>query len=543
MKVCKDCLHFGNEFKGFCRLTNTCVGSLYSCDSWKPSLETIKHIRPVFLFNSVTLDLDKVIKAIYDFSNHSVLVIGDIMLDEYIFGSVDRISPEAPIPVLDVKRKTHTLGGAANVVNNLVALGAKVYIAGVMGNDATGECLKSEFKKLDIATNGIFCDPNRPTTKKTRIIALGHQMIRMDYESRNEINRNLEDKIINYFKDVFPVCDIVLISDYAKGVVTNRILNEVITTCKNYKPVLIDPKGKDFKKYKGATGITPNSKEASIASNCEDVDLAGKKLFDELKLSAVFITKGKRGISLFEKEKPPVHIPAMAREVYDVSGAGDTVLSTLGLGIVSGLTYPESVVLANIAAGMVVGKFGTSTISQAELLDNIVGIVPPSKIKKRRELKQVIDYLKTQGKKIVFTNGCFDLLHIGHIHFLKESKKLGDILIVALDSDESVRNIKGNGRPVINQIERAQILSALDCVDYVTIFSSKELNFLLKELRPDILTKGSNYRKEQIIESEIIESFGGKVVLIPITKGVSSSKIIHNIINNYSAYPNTGLHC
>ncbi len=392
--------------------------------------------------------------------------------------------------------------------------------------------IKDEFKRLNVNIDGLFTDTSRPTTKKTRVMAINQQMIRLDYEKREEISRDLEDKINAYIKDNLSIFDAILVSDYAKGVVTRGILTEVIK--KKDGLILIDPKGRDFSKYKGATAITPNIKEAILASGFEDIEKAARKFLDELDLKVVFITRGKRGISLFERGRPPIHVPARAREVYDVSGAGDTVLATLGLSIASGLTYFEAALLANIAAGIVVGKVGTATVTQEELLDALVSDMPfsASKIKEINQLKQIVNYLKAQGKRIVFTNGCFDLLHVGHIHLLKESKRLGDILIVAIDDDESVRRLKGEARPVINQFERAQILSALDCIDYVTIFSTDQLKDLIKEIRPDILTKGSDYKKEDVVGREIVEGYGGRVALIPVAEGISSSKIINNIVNN-----------
>ncbi|MDL1972342.1 MAG: D-glycero-beta-D-manno-heptose-7-phosphate kinase [Deltaproteobacteria bacterium] len=478
------------------------------------------------------IDLEKIITAIHHFSDLRLLVVGDVMLDEYLWGNVERISPEAPVQVVDIRRQNFTLGGAANVVNNLISLGSNVYVAAVIGNDDAGEIIKDEFKRLNVNIDGLFTDTSRPTTKKTRVMAINQQMIRLDYEKREEISRDLEDKINAYIKDNLSIFDAILVSDYAKGVVTRGILTEVIK--KKDGLILIDPKGRDFSKYRGATAITPNIKEAILASGFEDIEKAARKFLDELDLKVVFITRGKRGISLFERGRPPVHVPARAREVYDVSGAGDTVLATLGLSIASGLTYFEAALLANIAAGIVVGKVGTATVTQEELLDALVSDTPfsASKIKEINQLKQIVNYLKAQGKKIVFTNGCFDLLHVGHIHLLKESKRLGDILIVAIDDDESVRRLKGEARPVINQFERAQILSALDCIDYVTIFSTDQLKDLIEEIRPDILTKGSDYKKEDVVGREIVEGYGGRVALIPVAEGISSSKIINNIVNN-----------
>jgi len=533
MKVCRNCLHW--ESKGLCKLTGCGVGGLWTCENWKPNLHVIRSLKPIFVLNSVPVDLEKIMSAITHFSNHAFLVIGDLMLDEYLWGDVERISPEAPVQIVNIKSQNHTLGGAGNVVNNLASLGVKVYVASVIGNDTIGTALKNELEKIKVNTDGLFFAADRPTTKKTRVIALNQQMMRLDYETRKEISEDLENKIITYIEDNLPLFDAILVSDYAKGVLTTRILGKIITICKHSnKLILVDPKGKEFTKYKGATAITPNKKEALIASGLENLEEAGKKFLSELDLEAVFITRGKGGISLFTKDNSPINVSARVKEIYDISGAGDTVLATLGLAITSGLTYFEATMLANIAAGIVIGKVGTATVSQEELLDVLVGDMPllPSKVLEIKRLKQVVNYLKAQGKRIVFTNGCFDLLHTGHIHLLKESKKLGDILIVALDTDESVRILKGNSRPIIGQAERAQILSALDCVDYVTIFSTDELKHLIKGLKPDILTKGADYKKEEVVGKDIVEGYGGEVILIPTLQGISSSRLISKIINN-----------
>ena len=522
-------------------MTGKGAGSLWTCSNWKPSVQLIRGLKPTFVFNSVPIDLDRIVTAITHFSDRDLLVVGDIMLDEYLWGEVERISPEAPVQVVDIQRQSYTLGGSGNVVNNLVALGAKVHVSGVIGNDSIGDVLKNELQRMEVGTDGIFFDPNRRTTKKTRIIAANQQVVRLDYETRARITDGLENKIITYVKDNLPIFDAILISDYAKGVLTRRLLAEIIIACKDQdKPILVDPKGSDFSKYRGATAITPNKKEAAMASGLVtgSVEEAGDKFLSELNLEAVLITKGKEGMSLFIKGESPFHIPARVKEVYDVSGAGDTVLASFGLALSSGLTHLEAAILANVAAGIVVGKVGTATASQEELLGALVGDIPFafSKIRERHELKQVVNYLKAQGKTIVFTNGCFDLLHTGHIHLLKESKKLGDILIVALDTDESVRRLKGNNRPIISQNERAQILSSLDCVDYVTIFSTDELKDLIGDLKPDILTKGSDYQKEEVVGKEIVERHGGKMALIPITEDTSSSKIISNILNKVPSF-------
>lgn len=483
--------------------------------------------------------LETIESIISDFSNRTLLIIGDLIIDEYLWGKVERISPEAPVQVVDIENQSYTLGGAGNVINNLVSLGAKIHAVGVVGMDENGRLLQDELQRLNVETGGILSDGSRRTSKKTRVVGGGQQILRIDWETRRDIHKNLEDMVIHYARDYIPVCDAVLISDYAKGVLTTRVLNEVISNCNTHqKPVLVDPKGKDFGKYRGATIITANKKEAAMAAgtdiNSEDeLVQVGRKMLRDLKLRAALITRGKEGMSLFVKDESPLHIPAQVKEVYDVSGAGDTVLAVLGLGIACGCSYADASYLANMAAGFVVGKIGTATITQDELMEVVAKRISPAqfKIKGLRELTHIVGHLKAQGKKIVFTNGCFDILHTGHISLLKESKVLGDILIVALDSDDSVRKIKGKGRPIISQNERIQIIASLDCVDYVIVFSTDSLCDLLRELNPHILTKGSNYERGEVMGREIVEAYGGEVKLIPVIKGISTSEIIGNIIS------------
>jgi D-beta-D-heptose 7-phosphate kinase/D-beta-D-heptose 1-phosphate adenosyltransferase len=487
------------------------------------------------------LSLEKAKSIISSFSDRTLLVLGDLMIDEYLWGIVDRISPEAPVQVVDVQNRSYVLGGAGNVVNNLVSLGAKVFVSGVIGQDRNGELLQGELKRLGVKIDGLFVDNIRRTTKKTRIVADGQQVLRIDWETKRDIPPGLEEKIITYVGDTVSRYDAVLISDYGKGVLTGWVLQEVIVACRTQrKRVLVDPKGKEFGKYRGASIITANRKEAAIASgiaidNEDTLVRVGQGFLKDLELEAALITRGKEGMSLFVHDQSPIHIPAHVREVYDVSGAGDTVLALLGLGTASYLSWLEASYLANMAAGIVVGKIGTASISGDELVDLLATRTPTPriKIKDLQELKHIVGYLKAKGKSIVFTNGCFDLLHVGHIDLLRKSRAIGDVLIVALDSDESVRKLKGNQRPIISQEERAHILAALDCVDYVTIFPVNSLRDLLRELRPNILTKGSNYRKEEVVGGEILESYGGQVALIPITEGISTSGIISDILKEH----------
>lgn len=475
---------------------------------------------------------------ISQFEQCKIIVVGDLMIDEYLWGAVDRISPEAPVPVVSVGRNSYTLGGAGNVINNLVSLGAQVSVTSVIGTGANADLLLKTLADMDIDTSGLFRDPHRPTTKKTRIIAANQQVLRIDREATGPITEKAISHICNFLAKHISGHHAILISDYGKGLFSSSVLKRLIDLANHYnKPILVDPKGLDFQKYAGASIITPNKKEASFAAGIDIKDAdslmtAGKKLLTGIPVKNVLITCGKDGMALFEEGKAPYVISAKARQVFDVSGAGDTVLAVVGMAVAAGLPLAQGAALANIAAGIVVGKVGTAPIEKEEFQEALNR--SESRLKKLRDLSaltSLVNNLKAESKKIVLTNGCFDLLHAGHIRFLAKAKAMGDVLIVALDTDESVRSIKGEGRPILGEKERVQIISALDSVDYVTVFSSDKLFDLLKALRPDILTKGSNYTGESVRGHEIVEQFGGRVDLVPITEEVSSSRIINQIKN------------
>ena len=471
------------------------------------------------------------------FDQCHLLVVGDLMLDQYLWGDVDRISPEAPVQVVSVKKEDYAMGGAGNVVNNIVALGGKVSAAGVIGTGRNGQFLLDMFNELGVDTEGIIKEPGRATTQKTRIIAANQHVLRIDRETKKEISASTLEHLAQFIEKKIPDVDLVLISDYGKGLITKNLLSRVIVSAKKHnKQTVVDPKGLDFSKYSGVSLLTPNKKEAALASGVEiddqpSLERAASKMFENVSLGKLLITCGKDGMVLFEPDKAPFHVRAEARQVFDVSGAGDTVLAVLGLAVASGASIQECIKIANTAAGIVVGKVGTATVSKQELLQAMKtdshGL--PAKYKDLSELPALIKDLKKKGQRLVLTNGCFDLLHAGHIMLFSASKHMGDILIVAIDDDESVKTLKGPGRPVINANERVRILSALDAVDYVVVFSSRELIRLIEIIQPDILTKGSNYTTTQVFGRERVEALGGQVVLIPVTEDVSSTRIIDTI--------------
>ncbi|ACL04515.1 rfaE bifunctional protein [Desulfatibacillum aliphaticivorans] len=473
------------------------------------------------------------------FSSCRVLVVGDMMIDEYLWGEVSRISPEAPVQVVEVKKTTSTLGGAGNVVNNLTALGAKVSVAGVMGGGKAGDLLNGKLTALGVNTEGLLVDQGRATTRKTRVIGANQQMLRIDRESKQEISEEQVQAIVRFAQNQIPQCDLVIASDYGKGVLTRSLMEELAKICKTAgKALIVDPKGMDYSKYKGATCITPNKKEASQASGVEikdqaSLERAAAKLLEIAGAEKILITLGKDGMALFSPGEEPFRVHAQARQVFDVSGAGDTVISVLGLSLAAGASYKTAAALANTAAGIVVAKVGTATVDQAELKAQLQDqpIAYQAKLKPLQELKSALENLRRQGKKIILTNGCFDLLHEGHINLLEQSRKLGDVLVVAVDDDESVRMVKGQGRPIIRERERVKIISAMTGVDFVTVFSTNQLDELIRAVKPDILTKGGNYKPDQVLGHEIVEELGGRIVLIPDASDVSSTRIIQDIRN------------
>jgi D-beta-D-heptose 7-phosphate kinase/D-beta-D-heptose 1-phosphate adenosyltransferase len=480
----------------------------------------------------MTIDIQK-------FKASHILVVGDLMIDEYLWGDVDRISPEAPVQVVSVTNEQFFLGGAGNVINNLITLGAKVSAVGVCGSGSNGQFVLNKLNELGVNTGGIIQEPGRSTTRKTRIIANHQHVLRIDRETKIEISRRTFNALARAIGKMVADVDVVLISDYGKGLITEALITKMITAAAKYDTkTIVDPKGINFKKYSGVSLITPNKKEAALASGVQIVDdstlyAAAKHIIEKTAIDRVLITCGKEGMVFFERNAPPYKIDARVREVYDVSGAGDTVVAVLGLGIAAGYTMREALVLANTAAGIVVDKVGTATVSEKELTAALKQVpeVTADKHKTLAELSDIVRKLAKKGKRIVLTNGCFDLLHVGHVMLLSASKKLGDALVVAIDDDKSVRRLKGPGRPVINETERLRIISALDSVDYVIVFSSHELDKIIRTIRPAVLTKGSNYGTEDVHGREIVEQYGGRVELIPITENISTTRIINTIKN------------
>lgn len=470
-----------------------------------------------------------------------VLVVGDLILDKYIWGKTSRISPEAPVQVVEVERDELRLGGAGNVVNNLLSLGCQVSVASVVGADEDAQKLLTLLQQRNIEIVGIQQSPQRTTSRKSRVLASNQQMLRIDRESTAEITAAEQAELLDYVRLQLPQVGAVLLSDYLKGVLAPVLLQQIIQLCRQQQvPVIVDPKGADFGRYRGATLLTPNRREAEVATGMKITDettllAAGEKLLREQQLEALVLTRSEAGMSLFAADGSIEHLPTEAREVFDVSGAGDTVVAVIGAALAVGSSLGDAARLANLAAGIVVGKLGTSTVTGAEILNDFArrNRQPEGKILPRDELTVLLDAQRAAGKQIVFTNGCFDLLHAGHVKYLQQARNLGDLLVLGLNSDASIRRLKGPKRPLLEESERAQILAALDCIDYLAIFDEDTPLELLQKVRPQILVKGGDYLADEVVGKELVESYGGRVELIQFVDGKSSTNIIDKILSRY----------
>jgi len=480
--------------------------------------------------------VDNLKKYIPGFSGKKILIIGDLMLDEHIWSTVSRISPEAPVPIADVKKTTHVPGGCGNVAANIAALGGTPYLIGLIGRDSSGEKLLSALKKLGISTNYVISDDVRPTILKSRIIAASQHVVRVDREDKSVLSPALTQLIVKRLRELIPRVDAVIISDYEKGLVTKTICQAAVKFARaNKKPIAVDPKGSDYGKYAGSTIITPNLREAIVASGIDinsDASLlaAGKIILQKAKSRYALITRGRDGMTLLDNKEAKT-FPAVPREVFDITGAGDAVIATLTLALSAGASLKEATLLSNFAGSVVVGKIGTAPCFREELEEALAGHEPiTKKIKTRQEIGPIAGNLKNEGVKVVFTNGCFDILHLGHVRYLREAKKLGDVLIVGVNSDKSVAALKGPSRPYVSEMERAEILASLEFVDYVIIFSELRPDNLIKAVAPNVHVKGGDYKIDDLPEKKIVESLGGKVVVIPPIKGRSTTNIVAKIL-------------
>jgi D-beta-D-heptose 7-phosphate kinase/D-beta-D-heptose 1-phosphate adenosyltransferase len=470
-----------------------------------------------------------------------VLVLGDVMCDVYLWGTVERISAEAPVPVFECQGQQYVLGGAANVAANLRALGCQVRLLGVVGADAAGRRVRELLGKQGMDDSWLLEDASRPTTEKTRLVAHQQQMLRLDQESRAALSSGLVAQAVRHGTALLEEVDGVVCSDYCKGVCIAPLLEPLFAAARAAgRPIIVDPKAQDFVLYRGATVLKPNlaGVERACGYQVESPAVlaqAVEGLLQRSQAQAMLVSRGKDGMSLFHPPHMPVHIPARAREVYDVTGAGDTVVATFAMALLSGLSWEEAARLANVAAGIVVGKLGTAVVTPEELRLALreETVADGRKVLPRDELAMVLQQHRQQGERIVFTNGCFDLLHVGHIAYLQHARTLGDRLVVGLNDDASVRQLKGTGRPLTPHAERARILAALACVDYVTVFGESTPLDLIKLLRPDVLVKGGDYTPETVVGRSEVEAYGGVVHLAPYVSGVSTSAIVDSIVQRH----------
>ena len=461
-----------------------------------------------------------------------LIVIGDLMIDHYLWGACERVSTEAPVQIVNVDNETTSLGGAGNVVHNLKTLGATVDVISVIGGCEISNDLKELLEDIEINTKYLIKEQDRTTSIKSRIIASQQQVVRYDRESKNEININSQNRIIDTFKKIVIDYDVVLMSDYGKGVLTNKLTKSLIKVANHYgKKVLIDPKGLNYSKYKGAYLLTPNKKEASVATQINIQDDASLKeaivqLKSQCELDVSLITLSEDGVAIYDDEFRTHN--TISKEVFDVTGAGDTVLASLGFALACELNIDKAVQFSNLAAGVVVGKIGSATTSLNEIIEYESSLNKSSSnehIKSKSEITTLSEELSARGKKIVFTNGCFDLLHAGHVRYLETAKSFGDILIVGLNSDKSVTILKGKGRPINLQIDRAYILAALEVVDFVVIFDEETPYELIKAIKPHTLVKGGDYKGKEVIGEDIAD----ELKLVEFVTGKSSTQTIEKI--------------
>ena len=464
-----------------------------------------------------------------------VLVVGDIMLDRFVYGQVERISPEAPIPVMHIQREASTLGGAGNVVRNLVSLGGKVTLIGIVGNDSAGEEVALRISETPQISATLLKDNSRPTTVKVRYVASGQQLLRADSEMAKPLSPALEEQVLSQVKEALRECRMVILSDYAKGVLTPRVTSEIIKlTVAAGGKVLIDPKGRDYSRYYGAYMLTPNRKELTEAlgkpiRSIEDAETAARQLIVSHNLAGVMAKLGGDGVCVVMKDEPAQHFQTIAREVFDVSGAGDTVMATLALGIAGGIAPADAAQLANIAGSIVVGKVGTASVTREELTHELVhdqSLPRDQKVATPSQASDMAERWRKQGFKVGFTNGCFDLLHPGHISSLRQARAACDKLVVGLNSDASVKRLKGPSRPVQDENARATVLASLADVDAVVIFGEETPYDLIKTVRPDILVKGADYTIDKVVGADLVQSWGGKVVLAKLVDGQSTTSTI-----------------
>jgi D-beta-D-heptose 7-phosphate kinase/D-beta-D-heptose 1-phosphate adenosyltransferase len=467
-----------------------------------------------------------------------VACLGDVMLDRFVYGQVERTSPEAPVPVLRTDHDVYMLGGVGNVVRNLVSLGARATLLSVIGDDEVGRRLTSMVGREERVEPHLLVERGRVSTEKTRFVAGGQQLLRADSETTEPISSRSIDSMGHIAKDAIGSCDVIALSDYAKGVLTPDLVSLLIEAARAAdRPVVVDPKGRDYSRYQGATVITPNRVELGLAAGetLDTVDAivaACRQLIARHAFGAILVTRSHEGMTLVSADGRVEHLTAQAREVFDVSGAGDTVVATLAAALGQGVDVVAAAALANTAAGVVVGKAGTAVVHAADLLRAVRASDLSTSEAKIMPLSSALDAVagwRAEGQRIGFTNGCFDLLHPGHISLLRQARQATDRLVVGLNSDASVRGLKGDDRPVQNEAARAQVLASLETVDLVVIFAEETPVRLIEALRPDCLVKGSDYALEQVVGGDIVQGYGGTVLLAENEPGYSTTGTIQRM--------------
>lgn len=468
-----------------------------------------------------------------DFSKANVLVVGDIMLDRYWYGATNRISPEAPVPVVKINALEERPGGAANVAMNVTSLGGEAKLIGLTGIDEPAKILTEQLQQQHVVCDFVALN-SHPTITKLRVLSRNQQLIRLDFEEPFCDVDSLP--LLQRIENALPQAKVMVLSDYAKGVLSS--VEAIIKMAQQANvPVLIDPKGTDFTRYRGATLLTPNMSEfEAVVGPChseEDIEVKGHQLIRDYDIKALLVTRSEKGMTLLQIGQPTYHLPTQAKEVFDVTGAGDTVIATLAASLAAGYTLEDSCFLANASAGVVVGKLGTSTVTQVELedairarTDNGFGVMSEEDL-----IKQVAN-ARQRGEKIVMTNGCFDILHAGHVSYLANARKLGDRLIVAVNSDQSVKQLKGESRPINPLMQRMIVLGALDSVDWVVPFEEQTPQRLIARILPDVLVKGGDYKPDQIAGSKEVIAAGGEVRVLNFEDGCSTTNIINSIKNS-----------
>jgi len=478
-----------------------------------------------------------------EIAGRTVLCVGDVMLDEFVYGEVSRISPEAPTPVIAVQRTEIDVGGAGNVARNIASLGARCIFVGLIGADEAGKTLKAELAQEGLVESMLVCDPGRPTTRKVRFVSdhFSMHMLRADWEMASPAASDIEQQLIDVILPQLSRADIVLLSDYAKGVLTTRVIRNVIDAARRLgKRVIVDPKSANFAIYRGATLLTPNRKEFAEATRSKadseaSIAAAAQEAMQVADCEAILVTQSEQGMTLVPRNGEPIHVPAYPVKVRDGSGAGDTVAAALALALAAGADWESATRVANAAAAVTVGKNGTAIVTLAELRRKIL---PHAYLAAEEKIigaggdleAHLVDW-RMQGLRIGFTNGCFDILHPGHVKVLTAARAACDRLIVGLNSDASAKRLKGEGRPVQDERARAEVLAALEAVDLVAIFEEDTPIRLITQIKPSVLVKGGDYTREQVVGHDVVEANGGEVVLVDILPGFSTTSLVDRARN------------